>query len=517
MRRPLLVAAALAALAVPGPAHAALFPGTPVDGPSADIERVGDVDLARDGTGALIYVKKDGGVDHVFVARLAGGRFGAPERVDAAFAGAASQPVVAALSGGRVAVAFVSGGAVATVVKPSARRPWAEPAVVAPAGSDPAIDLGVNGAGYVTFTAPGEGGSDVRAARVERGRTAFAPLAAPLDVDPEAAAGSGAGRSRVAVAADGSALVGWGEGTRAVARRVLGTRLSAVPQELGAGADGVDVGVQDDPGFGWAVFRQGTAVVARRLLGATFDPPVVLQAAEPSGTPRLALGGRGHGYAAIGGLQSNGAYGAAIGDDAFGAGTLLGGGYGVAPAPVPAVAYDGDGLVAWQQGEIGGRRTIRARPYVDRGPLVTPRPGRPVLLSDPALGLPDASRGLAASADEPGNMVVAFVQGDGAARRVVVATLDRPPGFFNGLTPSGTRTSRRPVLAWRRPSEQWGPLRYTVVVDGRPVVTTTARRVRVPRRLRRGERRWWVVARDQRGQARRSSRRVLRVGRAPRR
>jgi hypothetical protein len=517
MRRPILAAAALAALAGPAPAQAAFFAGTPVDGPSADIERVGDVDLARNGTGALVYVKKDGGVDHAFVSRLAGGRFQPPERVDTAFAGPASQPVVAALTGGRLAVAFVSGGAVVTVVKPSTARPWAAPVVMAPAGADPAIDLGVNGAGYVTFTVPGSGGSDVRAARLERGRSAFAPLAAPLDVDRGAAAGAGAGRSRVAVAADGSALVGWGEGTRAVARRLLGMRLSDYPQELGAGADGVDVGVQDDPGFGWAVFRQGTAVLARRLLGATFDPPVVLQASEPSGLPRLALGGRGHGYAAIAGLQSNGAYGAAIGDDAFGAGALLGGGYGVAPAPVPAVAYDGDGLIAWQQGEVAVRRTIRARQYVDRGPLVAPRPGRPALLSDPALGLPDASRGLAASADEPGNMVVAFVQGDGPTRRVVAATLDRPPGFFNGLTPSGTRTGRRPVLAWRRPSEQWGPLRYTVVVDGRRVATTTARTVRVPRRLRRGERRWWVVARDQRGQARRSSRRMLRVGRTSRR
>jgi len=49
--------ALLALAAVPAIAPAAWFPaGQPVDGPSPDIEKLGGVDLARDGTGGLVYL-----------------------------------------------------------------------------------------------------------------------------------------------------------------------------------------------------------------------------------------------------------------------------------------------------------------------------------------------------------------------------------------------------------------------------------------------------------------------------
>ena len=48
----LALAAALACV-LAAPADAAFFPGDPLDGPSADIRALGDLDLARDGTGAL--------------------------------------------------------------------------------------------------------------------------------------------------------------------------------------------------------------------------------------------------------------------------------------------------------------------------------------------------------------------------------------------------------------------------------------------------------------------------------
>ena len=77
MRRRLAVLAVLAPLALPGAAGAAtagtFFPGDPIDGPSADVQSLGDLDIARDGTGALAYVKQVGGVDHVFVSRIVGG------------------------------------------------------------------------------------------------------------------------------------------------------------------------------------------------------------------------------------------------------------------------------------------------------------------------------------------------------------------------------------------------------------------------------------------------------------
>src|SRR4051812_10862905 len=113
MRRPLLpLLTSLAVLAaVPAAASAAVFPGDPIDGPSADIVGIGDVDLARDATGALAYVKRDGGVEHVFVARFAGGAFGGPERIDAALPTPSADPAVAAGNNGRLAITFSSGGA----------------------------------------------------------------------------------------------------------------------------------------------------------------------------------------------------------------------------------------------------------------------------------------------------------------------------------------------------------------------------------------------------------------------
>ncbi len=49
-----VVLALLALAAVPAGASAGWFPAQPVDGPSPDIQALGGVDLARDGTGGLV-------------------------------------------------------------------------------------------------------------------------------------------------------------------------------------------------------------------------------------------------------------------------------------------------------------------------------------------------------------------------------------------------------------------------------------------------------------------------------
>src|SRR5689334_25367688 len=105
MARRIALLAALAPLVLPAVAGAAtpsrFFAGTPVDGPSADIQSRGDLDVARDGTGALAYVKRVAGVDHVSVSRLVNGAFQPPEQHDAGLAGARSHPRVAAPDRGR--------------------------------------------------------------------------------------------------------------------------------------------------------------------------------------------------------------------------------------------------------------------------------------------------------------------------------------------------------------------------------------------------------------------------------
>src|ERR1700750_128747 len=92
MSRRLLVPLALLAGLVVAPAASAdlgrFIPAEGIDGP---VTSLGDLDVARDGTGALTYVKPVGGVNHVFVARLEGGAWQPPEQIDVGLPGIATQ------------------------------------------------------------------------------------------------------------------------------------------------------------------------------------------------------------------------------------------------------------------------------------------------------------------------------------------------------------------------------------------------------------------------------------------
>jgi hypothetical protein len=419
---------------------------------------------------------------------------------------------VAASDGGRLVVAFVSGGGVFSVVRPAGAPGYAGLQQIAASGSDPDVDMSINGVAYLTWTSNG----DVGAARLERDGTAFNGVPGALDINQAAVAGTGTGRSKVAVAADGIATVVWGESGHAYARRIFELRLSTAPQDLGENADEPDISSEDDSSFAWAVFRQNGVAVARRLVGSEFDPPVSIEGAEGAESPRVAISGKGVGYAGIGGTSTFGAYGAVLKDDAFNPGLVIGGGFGVAPVPVPAVAESGDGLVAFQQGDAAGGRSIHARPYdyVPASREVT-QPGPDALLSNPAYGLTDASRGLLASADRAGDVAVAFVQGDGDTRQIMAGSFDRAPGSFRGSTTTKWRKFGRPPLKWGTSFELWGPLTYQVQIDGVPVAQTNSTGVTVPTPVADGVHRWRVVAIDRRGQATATPLRNLRVDATP--
>ena len=197
----LLASAAALALTAQAPAaQAGVFAPDVIDGPSTEIVSAGDVDVARDGTGAVAYLKREAGVPHLYVSRLINGVFLAPERLDPALPAAADQPVVAASDGGRIAVAFVSGAQLNVVRRPNAAAPFQAPQPVADGASNPSIDMSINGVSYVSFTL---GGADVRAARLARDGTAFAILPDTIDIEAARVAGDGIRRSQVAVSADG--------------------------------------------------------------------------------------------------------------------------------------------------------------------------------------------------------------------------------------------------------------------------------------------------------------------------
>jgi hypothetical protein len=521
MRKSHLLTLLLIALAAT-PARAAYFPADGIDGPSADILAVGDADLARDGSGAVVYVKRDAGVAHIFAARILNGAWQPPERLDPGLDADASQPVVAAADRGRLVAAFVSGGQLFGTSRNPGATTWSAPQQIAAAASDPSLDLSINGVAYVTYTAAG----DVLGARLARDATTWAGLEQPLDID----VADVSGRSDVALSADGVANTAFVEGSRVVARKLFGTKVSQVPQVLnvdqveghaGGASSAPDIDVEDDSSFAWVVFRQEfddhPRVLARRLLGSTFEPPVVVDGGTSASAPRIDLSGRGEGITASA-TPDNGIVADLLHLDLFGAAaridtppTALG------PAAVPTIGENGSATVSWLQAPTAADAVaVHARRwFIDQAKRGFPLPEADTVISNPAFGPVDPSAGMDSASDRLGDVVTAFIQGTGADRRLAVAEYDRPPGFLLGYAGSGYRSLRYKGLKWSASSEIWGAVTYTVMVDGKVIGTTTSTHLKPSVRIRDGDHLWQVIATDQRGQSARTRSARLRVDDTP--
>jgi len=509
------LAAAGAGAQIAAAAPAKFFPADPVDGPSADIVKLSDVDVARDGSGAMAYLKREGGVAHVFVSRLVNGVWQPPERIDVNTAVDAADPVVGASDGGRLVIAYVAGGQLFTVVRPGGTNAWPAPIAGPAPAATPDVDMSINGVAYLVWA----GGGDVHAARLERNGTSFTALPAPLDIDPAATAGDGNGRPKIAIAADGIATVAWGESGHVYARRLFELRLSTAPQRLdvdsfenvaGGTADLPDLDSEDDSSFGWVVFRESFTdgrdrVLARRLRGSLFDDPVdVGPAGEGAAAPRIDLNGRGQGL-----VGSQGSAFAPFADslqlDVFSPVVTLGGPSAFASQPQPAVAEGGDGVVAWMEGASADTAIVKARAF-DNG-----KTGVDATLSNRDLGPVDPDGGFDAASNRAGDIVVAFVQGSGDQRRIVSGTYDRAPGAFVGTSHQKWRNTPQPKLSWGASFELWGPAKYTVTVDGATVGETTETGLTPAQPIADGEHKWQVVATDRRGQVTRAKSRILKI------
>lgn len=506
-RSPILLTALGLVLGAPAAAQAEFFAGEVIDSGEGIV--VGDADMARDGTGAVVYVKKDGGVDHIFVRRFAGGTYLPPERVDAGLPGPSSAPVVGASNDGRLLVAFVSGGTVHGVVKPSGANPIAPPVALGP-GSAPAGDLSINGVGFVTYTS----GGDVRVARLDRRTNAWSSLPQPADVDPARAAGDGSGRSRVSVSADGVGVVVWGEAGRVFARKMFNGGLSTSPQDLtpadltgraATTSDFPDVDAEDDSSYAWVTFRQQFAdggparILARRQRGTTFEPPVAVDAGSAAGEPRVDMNGRGVSIVtaqAAGTLQPTAA---PTKNDAFFSGRPFGAPGVQGVPPVASVSESNDAVVAQLTG--GPAPTARAILYDEAVPK-----GETVI-SKPELGAIDPTRGFDVAGDRGLGVIMVWVQGGS----LVSAYQDRPPGSFRGYTAQTCCRPEQPTLTWAPAFNIWGAVKYTVSVDGKVIGETADTRIAVPAPLAGGNHKWQVTATDLRGQQRRSKTRLLRI------
>jgi hypothetical protein len=507
--------------ALAGAQPVVLNPATTVDGPSADIVDLSGagprgrpplgLSIARDGSGAIVYLKDVSGIAHVFVSRLIGGQFQIPEQVDGTLPGPSSQPVIAAGNGGVLLIAFINGGSLWVVNRPSTTTPYVPPLGLSGGASDPSLQMTNFGKAYLAFTTADGAGHDVRAAFYNNGQWALEPT--PLNAVAADDAGTGAGRPAVGAAGDGVGIVAWGEGGHIYSRRVWGTNPSNVYEQADVGslggwnelyADQPSIGVEGDSSYADVVFhevlsngvQQQDRVLMNRLHGSVYDgvtQPDGLSTPSVSGAerPRISEAEYGNGIVTSTRTDSNQLWTTVLGSNGSSQGTYQVDSLQNATASYGTPGMDGlfSGLIAWQH-DPGppGTPEIRAR-YYD-GSSFQPE----ALVSSPDLGPTDVAGGLATAGDIYGDGAIAWVQGIGSSKRIVAAQLYQSPGSFAPLSAFQYARSTQPVLAWSQAREAWGPVQYSVTVDGAQIAQTTATAVVVPSALSQGPHTWQVTA-----------------------
>jgi hypothetical protein len=452
VRRTLLALSVLV-LALPALASAQV-----VDGPATQIRKFGDIDMAPDGTGLIAYSKRVGTEDHVFVSRFAAGTWGKPVEVDSALTPDDPASIqVAAGNGGRAVVTYVNLAGAATgklqsAVSPSSSTGFTQAVVDASTTAiDDRVDMDpVKGVAYVVYDTAG---GHVQAQRWPGSGTTWTAVTAaanPLLDVTAGTASSGDDGSRVAVDSAGNAVLVWPEGSitvdqKAVARRVTGTTaataITVSATALAAHVDAKETNMIDIDGGGsanpWIVMRQGfdyagslvVRNIARQLVGDTPSSPQVVDGLpiDPKPTegaehPRIDVNPAGQGLATTARQLTNGVFASALSAGSWTAGFQLNSDKNAAvPIPVPAVADNGDGLIAWID-SAPDPTTVVARTRIG-GAF-----GTPTTLSLSGRGNIGGIAGgnfVEASSSSAGLVGVGFAQGgaDGGSQRVIVAAV----------------------------------------------------------------------------------------------
>lgn len=506
--------AALATLAVlAGPASAqqpATSPPTAIDGPTTAIPTPSGLGLsiARDGTGGLVYLKQVSGVTHVFVSTLQGGSFQAPTQVDAALGGASSQPVIAAGQGGLLLIGFINGGELYVVGRTSQGAAFTSPAGLASGAINPAISITDLGKAYLAFTVADGSGYDVRTAYYNGQWALESPS---LNAIPADNAGTGGGAPQVAAAGDGVAIIAWGESGHIFSRRVWATSPSAVVEQADApptgcteqSADSPVVGSEGDSSYAQVAFhevvtcnsRQQSRVFMNRLQGSVYDGLEAVDgladtSTDGAGDPQIAMGEYGHGWVTSEHVTAHDIFATAMGDNGTPAGTVQVNGLSNAapPDPMPAIAGLYSNFIVWQQDPgSAGVPELRVR-YAPANSTLGPE----MVISTPAQGPTDAAGGLAAAGDVDGDAAVAWLQGGPGGTWVMAEQMYQPPGPIYVSKAVRYENSANPLVQWSAAHESWGPMTYTISLDGTQVAQTSSTAVRVPTAVADGPHGWQV-------------------------
>jgi len=541
------------ALALPVGAGAAISAVQPIDGPSADVVAVEDAAMAEDGSGGLVYLKKEGGRNHVFVARFRDGAWSPSQRVDVGQEFDSSWARIAAGDGGRLLVTWVqelgvgSDRMFSATLDPGATG-FQEPVPVdmnvgEATSTYPDLAMNAGGQAYIAYLVitddsplnpPGFLGIDVRVARYAN--RLWSVLGNPVDRNPATPMpkpGESSG-PRIGVDALGQAVVAWREPddefvNRVWARRVFGNAfgipLQASPSSwegapLRGEADAFDL---DDTGFGQVAvaFRQqpgqGSKLTAPRIL-VNEMPDAYAEGANAFHGARLVDGGvrGGLGPPSVA-VQPEGGF---VSGFASGNATLLTSGdnselgavervddstSSIAGEPLVDVAESSASVTAWEELN-GGSGAVAVRERRADGVV---EPATLTATGGGAIGR------LVLGGSGLGDAIVAWQQGSGPKAQIAAAVVDAPPNPFLVEAPGGWQRKSKLRIGWSEAENGIGGLRYSVSVDDEKIgKRTTHLHALIPsRRVGEGVHRLQIFAIDDGGQETGSRKVALRIDR----
>jgi hypothetical protein len=488
-----------------------LAPPKAVVGPTPDLVSLNGFSIARDGSGGLVYLQNVGGVPHAFASSLVGGVFLPGVQLDTGLPAASSQAVVAAGNGGVLLVAFINGGVLYVTRTTTGGGAWSVPQAIATGAQNPALSMSNFGKAYLAYAVSADGGSDVDVAFYSAGR--WTPASAPVNVNRGDDAGLGLGRPSVVAAGDGVGIVAWGEGGHVYARRVWGISPSVVDEQLDPPAvsgdpelkaDSPVVGAGGDSSYPDIVFRESVGspassqdrVLLTRLIAERTQTPVAIDGLSASSTasasqPALAMNEYGRGWATATISSGNQIVATQLTTNgAVGPQTPLGPAANSSPPyAAPGLAGLTSTLVAWQQGGLltGGQIAVR---YAQNGSTLGPT----WIASSADAGATNAQLGLFDGGDVNGDAAVAWVQGSGATNAIEAAQIYVPPGPAKPSAPLVYARQAQPTLAWSPAREAWGPVTYTVTLDGTPIIQTGSTSAPIPAPLVDGPHTYRVTA-----------------------
>jgi hypothetical protein len=332
-------------------------------------------------------------------------------------------------------------------------------------------------------------------------------------VAPADDAGTGAGAPAVATAGDGVAIVAWGEGGHVYSRRVWGTAASLVSEQADvpsvsgcgeASAGSPAVGAGGDSSYADVAFQEvlacggshQTRVLMNRLHGSQYDGAVAADGqsspgVEGAGDPSVAMTEYGQGFVTSQSEVSHNVVALELGNNGASGGVSQINSLPsvTAPDPAPAIAGLFSDLIAWQQDPGStGPAEIRVR-YEPRGAAL----GAEQVISSPNQGPTDAARGLMAAGDVAGDAAIAWVQGTGASTEIVAERIYQPPGVAAVSKSLAYSRTAQPVLKWMASNQRWGPITYTVTLDGVQVGQTAGTAIQPAAALPDGPHSWRVI------------------------